>query len=143
MPSRNQQPQNREAQEGRKARAGGRGQPTGKSTARPSTSAARGTMDRDIQPGASNLTYDVVSILYHSLQGAETYDKYRRDAEASGDPELVQFIDSVIHEELSRAERAKRLLAHRLEDEEALDGGGGEEDLEDADEIEDLDDDES
>jgi hypothetical protein len=100
-------------------------------------------MDRDIQPGASNLTYDVVSILYHSLQGAETYDKYRRDAEASGDPELVQFIDSVIHEELSRAERAKRLLAHRLEDEEALDGGGGEEDLEDADEIEDLDDDES
>jgi hypothetical protein len=35
--------------------------------------------------------YDIVSVLYHSLQGASTCNTYIEDAEQSGDKELGQF----------------------------------------------------
>jgi rubrerythrin len=64
--------------------------------------------------GTRDETYDVVSILYHALQGAETYQQYVRDAEQRGDQELAQFFRDVQEEEKRRAERAKQLLAKRL-----------------------------
>jgi rubrerythrin len=64
--------------------------------------------------GTRDETYDVVSILYHALQGAETYQQYVRDAEQRGDQELAQFFREVQEEEKRRAERAKQLLANRL-----------------------------
>lgn len=64
--------------------------------------------------GTRDETYDVVSILYHALQGAETYQQYLRDAEQRGDQELAQFFRDVQEEEKRRAERAKQLLAKRL-----------------------------
>jgi rubrerythrin len=64
--------------------------------------------------GTRDETYDVVSILYHALQGAETYQQYVRDAEQRGDQELAQFFRDVQEEEKRRAERAKQLLANRL-----------------------------
>jgi hypothetical protein len=62
--------------------------------------------------------YGVISVLYHALQGAETYAKYEEDAEQAGDDELVAFFQDAQDEELGRAERAKQLLAARI--------GGGE-----------------
>jgi hypothetical protein len=56
--------------------------------------------------------YDLVSVLYHALQGAETYATYIDDAE--GDEELVSFFNEVKAEEERRAKRARELLAHRL-----------------------------
>ena len=64
--------------------------------------------------GTRDETYDVVSILYHALQGAETYQQYIQDAELRGDQELGQFFRDVQEEEKRRAERAKQLLAKRL-----------------------------
>lgn len=64
--------------------------------------------------GTRDETYDVVSILYHALQGAETYQQYIQDAEQRGDQELGQFFRDVQEEEKRRAERAKQLLAKRL-----------------------------
>ena len=64
--------------------------------------------------GTRDETYDVVSILYHALQGAETYQQYVQDAEQRGDQELGQFFREVQEEEKRRAERAKQLLANRL-----------------------------
>jgi rubrerythrin len=64
--------------------------------------------------GAQDKTYNLVSILYHALQGAETYQQYIRDAEQSGDQDLVQFFRQVQEEERRRAERAKQLLGQRL-----------------------------
>jgi hypothetical protein len=58
--------------------------------------------------------YDLASILYHALQGAETYGMYIADAEQVGDTELVKFFQEVQEEERQRADRAKRLLADRL-----------------------------
>ncbi len=73
--------------------------------------------------------YGVVSVLYHALQGAETYRQYIKDAQRGGDDELVQFFEECREEEQARAERAKSLLLERLEDEE----GGADEEEEDED----------
>lgn len=62
----------------------------------------------------SDALYGLVSVLYHALQGAETYADYGEDAEESGDEELVNFFAQCREEEQERAEQAKSLLASRL-----------------------------
>ncbi|MBW3630310.1 MAG: hypothetical protein KY464_13560, partial [Gemmatimonadetes bacterium] len=57
--------------------------------------------------GTGDLTYNLVSILFHALQGAETYDQYIRDAEQEGDRNLAEFFRSVKQENSARADRAK------------------------------------
>jgi hypothetical protein len=44
------------------------------------------TLDKD---------YDLISVLYHALQGVETTGKYRQDAEREGSPEVAQFMREV------------------------------------------------
>jgi rubrerythrin len=69
--------------------------------------------------GTSDVTYNVVSILFHALQGAETYDQFIQDAEQDGDQELARFFRDVQQENRQRADRAKQILARRFEQ-----GGG-------------------
>lgn len=64
--------------------------------------------------GTQDVTYNLVSIIYHALQGAETYDQYISDAERGGDNELAQFFREVKEENSRRADRAKQLLGQRL-----------------------------
>ena len=64
--------------------------------------------------GTSDITYDLVSILYHALQEAETYDQYIKDAERGGDAELAQFFQDTKEENSRRAERAKQLLVKHV-----------------------------
>lgn len=63
--------------------------------------------------GTRDVTYNLASILYHALQGAETYDQYIRDAEQGGDQELAQFFREVKDQNEQRADRAKQLLTRR------------------------------
>jgi hypothetical protein len=86
--------------------------------------------------------YGLISVLYHALQGAETYARYGEDARRAGDDELVEFFEECQDEEVDRAERAKELLATRLDayadeavddeddDEQEIAGEDDEEDLE-------------
>ncbi|HEV8244755.1 MAG TPA: hypothetical protein VGP93_03270 [Polyangiaceae bacterium] len=73
--------------------------------------------------------YGLVSVLYHALQGAETYERYIDDAERADDDELVRFFEQCRDQENDRATRAKHLLVDRvnggIEDE---DDGSGEDD---------------
>jgi hypothetical protein len=62
--------------------------------------------------GTSNPTYNLVSVLYHALQGAENYEKYANDA--GSDQELASFFREV-QQEQQRADRAKALLGKRLQ----------------------------
>jgi rubrerythrin len=64
--------------------------------------------------GTTDVTYNLVSILYYALQGAETYDQYIRDAEQNNDKDLAQFFRDTKEENQRRADRAKQLLAQRL-----------------------------
>lgn len=58
--------------------------------------------------------YNLISILYHALKGADLYDEYISDAEAAGDDELRAFFEQVQKEENLRAQRARELLTARL-----------------------------
>jgi rubrerythrin len=70
--------------------------------------------DRSRTTGTQDEHYNLVSVLYHALQGGEVYDQYIADAESAGDDELAKFFRDVQSEERDRAQRAKSLLGARL-----------------------------
>ncbi len=80
--------------------------------------------------------YGVVSVLYHALQGVQTYQQYIDDARKAEAPAIEQFFDECQKEENLRAQRAKALLFDLLEDEEDDEdeaAGGSEHESEDED----------
>jgi hypothetical protein len=64
--------------------------------------------------GVKDEHYDLVSVLYHALKAGDTYDEYIRDAEQSGDGELVEFFRTIQTQDRERAQRAEVLLAARF-----------------------------
>jgi hypothetical protein len=87
--------------------------------------------------GESDELYGLVSVLYHALQGAETYARYVEDARRSGDDELSEFFEECQDEEVDRADRAKELLATRLD--AFADDREGEEEDDEAEDVEESD----
>ncbi|HEY0098728.1 MAG TPA: hypothetical protein VGB76_07210 [Pyrinomonadaceae bacterium] len=69
--------------------------------------------------GTQDTTYNLLSIIYHALQGAETYEKYINDAEQHGDRELAQYFRDVRDQNIKRAEQGKELLSARLGQDQA------------------------
>lgn len=59
--------------------------------------------------------YDLVSVLYHELQAAETASRYAADAEQANDDELSRFFLEAVETHKDLADRAKPLLQARLE----------------------------
>jgi hypothetical protein len=64
--------------------------------------------------GTSDKNYDLVSVLYHSLKGAELYEKYAEDAEAGGDGEAAEFFRDCQERQREISANAKQMLARRL-----------------------------
>lgn len=64
--------------------------------------------------GTKNAQYDLVSVLYHTLQEAETVQQYIDDAKSSGDEDAARFFTDVQRQDRERAERAKELLGRQL-----------------------------
>ena len=71
--------------------------------------------DGERATGTPNQAYDLVSVLYHALQGGETSQQYIDDARRAEDEELVTFFAQVQTEDRNRADNAKRLLMERLQ----------------------------
>jgi rubrerythrin len=69
----------------------------------------------------SDPVYGLVSVLYHALQGSQTYGKYIEDARSAGDDELAKFFEQCREEENERASRAQQLLVDRTEIEDSDD----------------------
>ncbi|MCW8193588.1 hypothetical protein F6455_02155 [Proteobacteria bacterium 005FR1] len=63
----------------------------------------------------SDRNYDVISVMYHLLQGSDTLDQYRADAEDSNDDELAAFFQEVQENNRQLAEKAQKLLKKRLQ----------------------------
>lgn len=59
------------------------------------------TMDKD---------YNLISVLYHALQAADTCAQYRQDAESEGSPEVAAFLQQVQEQNTKIAKSAKELL---------------------------------
>src|SRR5690242_3452786 len=65
--------------------------------------------------GMRDETYNIVSVLYHALQGGETCMQYLQDAQGTGDQQLVQFFQEVQECHRHVATQAKAVLAQYLE----------------------------
>ena len=68
------------------------------------------------QPKDKN--YNLISMLYHSSDVAETLKTYVQDAEQEGDQELVDFFNAALENNLKASQRAKELLTARLQREQ-------------------------
>ena len=64
--------------------------------------------------GTKDEQYNLVSVLYHVLQGADTCGTYLQDAERAGDQDLVAFFREVHGTYQQLADRSKTLLRQRL-----------------------------
>jgi hypothetical protein len=64
--------------------------------------------------GTKDEHYNVISVLYHALQGADTCATYLQDAEQAGDQELAQFFREVQGTYRQLGEQSKTLLRQRL-----------------------------
>jgi hypothetical protein len=76
------------------------------------------------QTGTQDEHYNLISALYHLLQGASTNEQYIADAQEAGDQELAQFFKDWQEEQRNFAERAKNLLSSRMLQPKAGVGGG-------------------
>jgi hypothetical protein len=75
--------------------------------------------------GTRDITYDLVSVIYHALQGAETTALYIADAEQEGNQELATFFREAKDEYQRRGDRAKQLLASHLGNQQGRGATGG------------------
>src|SRR5215213_3106684 len=64
--------------------------------------------------GTRDVTYDLISVVYHALQGAETYQMYEQDAKQSGDREAESLFHEAHQANRQFADRAKSLLGQRM-----------------------------
>ena len=62
----------------------------------------------------TDTTYNLISIVYHSLQAVDTFHTYLRDAEETGDTELTGLLQGAIDQNRDLAAKAKELLSQRL-----------------------------
>jgi hypothetical protein len=65
--------------------------------------------------GTSDPTYNVISVVYHALQGAETIQKYLDDA--GTEEELRSYFAQVQQGYRRAADMGKQLLVQRIEHE--------------------------
>jgi hypothetical protein len=75
--------------------------------------------------GTRDITYDLVSVIYHALQGAETTALYIADARQKGNSELEQFFTETKDEYQARSDRAKQLLTTHLGSTQGKGAAGG------------------
>lgn len=60
--------------------------------------------------GTRDEHYDLISVLYHALQGADNCNAYALDAETTGDERLAAFFREAGVLQAQLAERAKGML---------------------------------
>ena len=64
--------------------------------------------------GTRDVTYNLISVIYHALQGAETYQMYEQDAQQEGYQEAASLFHEAHQSSRQWADRAKSLLGQRL-----------------------------
>lgn len=64
--------------------------------------------------GTDNQQFDLMSVMYHALEGAAVYEQYIQDAKEAGDENLANFFQEVKETNCKFADRAKEMLLQRL-----------------------------
>jgi bacterioferritin (cytochrome b1) len=63
------------------------------------------------ETGFDDVTFDLISLQYHSLKAGHDYGQYVRDAENAGQDEIASFFREVIEQDSSRAQKCHDFLA--------------------------------
>ena len=66
------------------------------------------------ETGFADVTYDLISLQYHSLKSGHDYGQYVRDAENAGLDDVASFFREVMEQDSKRAKRCHEFL-HQLE----------------------------
>jgi hypothetical protein len=88
------------------------------------SSGGMSTAESGMEEQTPNVTYDLISVIYHALQGCETYEMYADDAEQGGHTEIAQFFREVGQQDQERAERGQQLLMQCLQQDLGQQGQG-------------------
>lgn len=67
------------------------------------------------QPCVNNPDYDLISTMYHALKSEQVYSDYIRDAQATGDQDLVNFFQQLRQQCDQSADQARQLLNRPIE----------------------------
>ena len=62
------------------------------------------------ETGFDDVTYDLISLQYHSLKAGHDYGQYVRDAENAGMDEIASFFREVMAEDSRRAQKAHEFI---------------------------------
>lgn len=63
------------------------------------------------ETGFDDVTFDLISLQYHSLKAGHDYGQYVRDAENAGQDDIASFFRDVMQQDSDRAHRCHELLA--------------------------------
>jgi type III secretory pathway component EscT len=67
-----------------------------------------------VPTGVSNEMYDLISVLYHSLESCATEQTYIQDAQKAGDNDLVQFFQQCQQQDRQCAQQAQQILKQKM-----------------------------
>jgi rubrerythrin len=62
------------------------------------------------ETGFGDVTFDLISVQYHSLKAGHDYGQYVRDAENAGRDDIASFFRSVMEEDSARAQKCHDFL---------------------------------
>jgi len=63
------------------------------------------------ETGFDDVTFDLISLQYHSLKAGHDYGQYVRDAQNAGKDDMASFFEQVMAEDSSRAQKCHHFLA--------------------------------
>jgi len=63
------------------------------------------------ETGFDDVTFDLISVQYHSLKAGHDYGQYVRDAENAGAEDIAAFFREVMAQDSERAHRCHDFLA--------------------------------
>lgn len=62
------------------------------------------------ETGFDDVTFDLISVQYHSLKAGHDYGQYVRDAKNAGLDDIASFFEQVMAEDSDRAAKCHRFL---------------------------------
>ena len=63
------------------------------------------------ETGFDDVSFDLISVQYHSLKAGHDYGQYVRDAKNAGLDDVASFFEEVMAQDSDRARRCHELLA--------------------------------
>jgi rubrerythrin len=64
------------------------------------------------ETGFDDVTFDLISVQYHSLKAGHDYGQYVRDAKNAGLDDVASFFEEVMSQDSERAHRCHELLGN-------------------------------